>query len=132
MTVSFNARKSKSSNLNLLHLAELKSNLKGTYTFKQGDEHKIEISGHPRYIDSLNTRVINDQLTLGSRFPFCNETTPFEITITQPRLEKIFIDAESTVTIEDFENQSDLHIKLSQKSFLDIHRFEGLKISMLL
>lgn len=111
----------------LASFSGIKSTLKGTYIFKQGDEHKIEISGHPRYIDSLNTRVINDQLTLGNRFPFCNETTPFEITITQPRLEKIFIDAESTVTIEDFENQSDLHIKLSQKSFLDIHRFEGLK-----
>lgn len=39
------------SQFELASFSGIKSTLKGTYTFKQVDEHKIEISGHPRYID---------------------------------------------------------------------------------
>lgn len=35
----------------------VKSSLKGKYIFKQGKEYQIEISGYPRYIDSLSKQV---------------------------------------------------------------------------
>ena len=41
-------------------------------------------------------------------------------------MKKLFIDAESRITIEDFKDQSELDIKLSQKSFLDINQYKGL------
>lgn len=105
----------------------VRSSLNGNYVIKQGDTHKIEISGPPRYIDSLSTQVINKELNMDNRYPFCQEATSFEITITLPQLEKVFIDAESTVTLEDFYNQNDLNIKLTQKSILEIKRFDGLQ-----
>ena len=105
----------------------VKSTLKGNYVFKQGKEHQIEIKGHPRYIDSLSKRVYKQQLTLSNQYPFCHEDNDYEITVTLPQLKKLFIDAESRITVEDFKNQSELDIKLSQKSFLDIKRYKGLR-----
>ena len=105
----------------------VKSTLRGNYVIKQGKKHQIEIMGHPRYIDSLSKRVYKQQLTLSNQHPFCHEDNDYEITITLPQLKKLFIDAESRITVEEFKNQSELDIKLSQKSFLDIKRYQGLR-----
>ena len=105
----------------------VKSTLRGNYVIKQGKKHQIEIMGHPRYIDSLSKRVYKQQLTLSNQHPFCHEDNAYEITITLPQLKKLFIDAESRITVEEFKNQSELDIKLSQKSFLDIKRYQGLR-----
>ena len=105
----------------------VKSTLKGNYFFKQGKEHQIEITGHPRYIDSLSKRVYKQQLRLSNQYPFCHEDNNYEITVTLPQLKKLFIDAESRITVEDFKDQSELDIKLSQKSFLDIKHYKGLR-----
>ena len=64
----------------------VKSTLKGNYFFKQGKEHQIEITGHPRYIDSLSKRVYKQQLTLSNQYPFCHEDNDYEITVTLPQL----------------------------------------------
>ena len=105
----------------------VKSTLRGNYVIKQGKKHQIEITGHPRYIDSLSKRVYKQQLTLSNQHPFCHEDNDYEITITLPQLKKLFIDAESRIKVEEFKNQSELDIKLSQKSFLDIKRYQGLR-----
>ena len=108
----------------------VKSTLKGNYVFKQGEKYQIEIMGHPRYIDFLSKRVYMQQLTLSNQYPFCHEDNDYEITVILPQLKKLFIDAESRITIEDFKDQSELDIKLSQKSFLDIKRYKGFEVSM--
>jgi hypothetical protein len=41
-------------------------------------------------------------------------------------IKHLFIDAESHVIFDDFENQTDLYINLSKKSFLEINRFQGM------
>ena len=64
---------------------------------------------------------------MSNQYPFCHEDNDYEITVTLPQLKKLFIDAESRITIEDFKDQSELDIKLSQKSFLDIKRYKGLR-----
>lgn len=69
----------------------VRSSLNGNYVIKQGDTHKIEISGPPRYIDSLSTQVFNKELKMDNRYPFCQEATSFEITITLPQLEKVLL-----------------------------------------
>ena len=97
----------------------------GAYTLKQGSKHSIEITGHPRYLDSLSIQVYNKRLSISNRFPFCENKTPFDVVITLPKVKEIFIDAKSKVTIEDFEKQEDLNITLSKKSFLDINQFKG-------
>lgn len=95
------------------------------YTLKQGSKHSIEITGHPRYLDSLSSQVYNKRLSISNRFPFCKNKTPSDVVITLPKVKEIFIDAKSKVTIEDFEKQEDLNITLSKKSFLDINQFKG-------
>lgn len=104
---------------------QLETFVPGEYTLKQGLKHSIEITGHPRYLDSLSSQVYNDRLSILNRFPFCENDTQFKVVITLPKIKKIFIDAKSKVTIEDFEKQEDLSITLSKKSFLDINRFKG-------
>ena len=105
----------------------IKSSLNGNYTFKQGEEYTIQIVGHPHYIDSLSIQVHNQQLFLSNQYPFCRKDNNYEITVTLPQLKKLFIDAESHITIEGFNGQSELDLRLSQKSFLDIKRNKGLR-----
>lgn len=64
---------------------------------------------------------------MSNHYPFCNENNNYEIIVTLPYLKKLFIDAESNITIEDFDGQSELDIKLSQESFLNIERFKGIR-----
>ena len=89
-----------------------------------------KITGHPRYIDSLSKWVYKQQLTLSNQYPFCHEDNDYYITVTLPQLKKLFIDAESRITVEDFKDQSELDIKLSQKSFLDIKSYRVFEVSM--
>ena len=105
----------------------VKSSLRGDYVFKQGEKYQMEIYGNPRYIDSLSKQVYKQQLVLNSKYPFCHDKGTYEITIIFPELKQLYIDAKSRITVEDFQNQTGLNVRLSQKSFLDIHRFRGLK-----
>ena len=104
---------------------QLETFVPGEYTLKQGSKHSIEITGHPRYLDSLSSQVYNKRLSISNRFPFCEDNTPFKAVITLPKIKEILIDAKSKVTLEDFENQEDLNITLSKKSLLDINQFQG-------
>lgn len=104
---------------------QLETFVPGEYTLKQGSTHSIEITGHPRYLDSLSNQVYNKRLSISNRFPFCEDNAPFKAVITLPKIKKILIDAKSKVTIEDFENQEELSITLSKKSLLDINQFKG-------
>ena len=104
---------------------QLETFVPGEYTLKQGSTHSIEITGHPRYLDSLSSQVYNKRLSISNRFPFCEDNTPFKAVITLPKIKEILIDAKSKVTLEDFENQEDLNITLSKKSLLDINQFKG-------
>ena len=104
---------------------QLETFVPGEYTLKQGSTHSIEITGHPRYLDSLSSQVYNKRLSISNRFPFCEDNTPFKAVITLPKIKEILIDAKSKVTLEDFENQEDLNITLNKKSLLDINQFKG-------
>ena len=105
----------------------------GKYTLKQGKNHAIEITGHPRYIDSLSNQVYNNKLSISNRFAFCKNNTSLEVVITLPKIKHLVIDAESDITIEDFVDQEDLYINLNKKSFININRFKGThKLFMLL
>lgn len=112
---------------------QLETFVPGEYTLKQGVNHSIEITGHPRYLDSLRSQVYNERLSISNRFAFCENNTQVKVVITLPKIKEIFIDAKSKVTIDDFENQEDLNIILSKKSILDFNRFKGVnKLQMLL
>lgn len=100
--------------------------VQGAYTFKQGKQHQIKITGHPRFLDSLSTRVHLETLSITNRFPFCKNKAKLSVEITLPTIKHLFIDAESHLTIDDFDNQDDLYINLSKKSFLEINRFQGM------
>ena len=104
---------------------QLETFVPGEYTLKQGSTHSIEITGHPRYLDSLSSQVYNKRLSISNRFPFCEDNTPFKAVITLPKIKEILIDAKSKVALEDFENQEDLNITLNKKSLLDINQFKG-------
>ena len=104
---------------------QLETFVPGEYTLKQGSTHSIEITGHPRYLDSLSSQVYNKRLSISNRFPFCEDNAPFKAVITLPKIKKILIDAKSKVTLEDFENQEELSITLNKKSFLYINQFKG-------
>lgn len=106
---------------------EIISHLPGEYTIKQADFHRIEVHGHQRYIDSLSTRVFNNKVYLDNKSPFCQENTNFGITVYMTNLKHLFVDEKSTIVIEDFEDQTDLSISLTKKSFLEIKRFNGLR-----
>ena len=84
---------------------QLETFVPGEYTLKQGSTHNIEITEHPRYLDSLSSQVYNKRLSISNRFPFCEDNAPFKALITLPKIKKILIDAKSKVTLEDFENQ---------------------------
>ena len=106
---------------------EIVSHLPGEYTIKQANHHKIEVYGHKRYIDSMSTRVFNNKVYLDNKSPFCQEHTNFGITIYMSDLKNLFVDEKSSIIIEDFEEQTDLSINLTKKSFLEIKRFKGLR-----
>lgn len=109
------------------HFTQIETFVPGEYTFKQGKNHQIEITGNPRYLDSLNNYVNYETLSISNRFPFCENKAQLKIEITAPKIKDLFIDAESKVTIKDFVNQDDLNINLSKKSFLEINRFQGMR-----
>jgi len=104
----------------------IESFVQGAYTFKQSKQHQIKITGHPRYLDSLSTQVNLETLSITNRFPFCENKAQLKVEITLPMIKHLFIDAESHVIFDDFENQTDLYINLSKKSFLEINRFQGM------
>ena len=64
---------------------------------------------------------------LHNAVPFYQEHTNFSITIYITDLNDLNVNDENTIKIEDFENQSNLTINLTKKSFLTINRFEGLR-----
>ena len=98
--------------------------VQGTYTLKQGKQHQIKITGHTRYLDSLSTQVHNETLSITNRFPFCDNKAQLTIELTLPKVKNLFIDANTRITIDDFDDQDDLYINLSKKSFLEINRFQ--------
>ena len=104
---------------------QLETFVPGEYTLKQGSTHNIEITEHPRYLDSLSSQVYNKQLSISNRFPFCEDNAPFKALINLPKIKKILIDTKSKVILEDFENQEELSITLNKKSILDINQFKG-------
>ena len=104
---------------------QLETFVPGEYTLKQGSTHNIEITEHPRYLDSLSSQVYNKRLSISNRFPFCEDNAPFKALINLPKIKKILIDTKSKVILEDFENQEELSITLNKKSILDINQFKG-------
>lgn len=106
---------------------QIESFVPGNYVLKQGKQHSIQLKGHPRYLDSIKTHVNQGKLLLSNRFPFCENNTQVELVITMPKINYLFINAKSNITIEDFEKQENLYLNLSKKSFLEINRFEGLR-----
>ena len=104
---------------------QLETFVPGEYTLKQGSTHSIEITEHPRYLDSLSSQVYNKRLSISNRFPFCEDNAPFKALINLPKIKKILIDTKSKVILEDFENQEELSITLNKKSILDINQFKG-------
>ena len=98
----------------------------GEYTFKQGKEHEIKITAHPRYLDSLNTSIHHGKLSISNRFPFCENKTDLKVEITLPKIKNLFFNAKSTILLNDFINQENLSINLSKKSILEINQFEGM------
>ncbi|MDA9244763.1 DUF2807 domain-containing protein [Flavobacteriaceae bacterium] len=106
---------------------QITSHLPGEYTIKQADYHRVEVSGHQRYIDSLSLHVINKKVHLGNKSPFCQEHTNFDVTIYMTDLQNLFINEKSNIVIENFEKQTDLSVSLTKKSFLEINRFKGLR-----
>ena len=77
----------------------------GEYSFKQGKEHEIKITAHPRYLDSLNTNVHHGKLSISNRFPFCENKTDLKVEITLPKIKKLFFNAKSTIYMNDFVNK---------------------------
>lgn len=98
----------------------------GEYSFKQGKEHEIKITAHPRYLDSLNTNVHHGKLSITNRSPFCENKTDLKVEITLPKIKNLFFNAKSTIYMNDFVHQEDLTINLRKKSFVEINRFEGM------
>ncbi len=107
--------------------AQIDTFVPGHYTFKQGNEHHIKITGNPQYLDSLSSVVYNNKLVLSNRFPFCEGNAQLNVVITTPKVNHLFVDAESTITLEDFDQQEDLYVNLSKNSFLTINRFKGMR-----
>ena len=105
----------------------ISTHLNGTYTLKQGDNYQMEIKGSKRYLDSLVSYVHNKQLTIDNNAPFCTAETHLEILITLPTLKHIAFDGQSEVTIDNFKNQNELSIQLSEYSNLSLSEFNGLK-----
>ena len=105
---------------------QIETFVKGSYTIKQGKHHQIKITGHPRYLDSLSTQVYQKTLSISNRFPFCENKAQLNVEITLPRVKQLFVDAESRISIDDFNDQDDLYVNLSKKSFLEINRFQGM------
>lgn len=105
---------------------QIETFVQGAYTFKQGKQHQIKITGHPRFLDSLSTQVHHETLSITNRFPFCKNKTKLKVEITLPVIKHLFINAESHLTIDDFDNKADLYVNLSEKSFLEINRFQGM------
>jgi len=117
----------KSRSFDLPYFNQIVSHLPGEYTIKQADYHRIEVTGHQYYIDSLATVVTEKKAFLHNTVPFCQEHTNFSITIYMTDLNDLNVNDESTIKIDDFKNQSNLTISLTKKSFLTINRFEGLR-----
>lgn len=103
------------------------SHLEGNYTFKQGEKYQIEISGEKRYVDSLKVNTSHSVLTLKNHMPICSSSVPFEIVVTVPQLQHISILRESQVKIDDFTDQEELTIDLTDNSQLEIGTLTGLK-----
>lgn len=103
------------------------SHLEGNYIFKQGEKHQIEISGEKRYVDSLRINTSHGLLNLKNHMPHCSSSVPFSIVVTVPELHHISILRKSEVQIDDFINQDDLSIDLTDNSQLELNTLSGLK-----
>lgn len=99
----------------------------GNYVLKQGNQHNVNLKGHPRYLDSIKTYINNGKLQITNRFPFCENNTQVEVVITLSKLNQLFIHAKSNIRIEEFDQQDNLYLNLNKKSFLEINRFKGLR-----
>lgn len=103
------------------------SHLEGNYIFKQGEKHQIEISDEKRYVDSLRINTSHGLLNLKNHMPHCSSSVPFSIVVTVPELHHISILRKSEVQIDDFINQDDLSIDLTDNSQLELNTLSGLK-----
>lgn len=113
--------------LSLKPFNHISTHLNGTYIIKQGNSYQMEVKGSKRYLDSLVGYVHNKQLTIENNAPFCTAETHFEIIVILPTLEHITFDGQSEIKIDDFKDQSELSIQLSEHSNLYLNSFEGLK-----
>lgn len=72
----------KSRSFDLLYFNQIVSHLPGEYTIKQADYHRIEVTGHQYYIDSLATVVTEKKHFFTTLFHFAKNTQTFPLPFT--------------------------------------------------
>ncbi len=90
----------------------------------QGENQKVVAVGHENIIERLKTEVHNDvwdvHLQQGSYRDY--ELT---IYITIPNIEQVYVTGSGDITINDFEGQADLDLKISGSGKLTLNEMEG-------
>lgn len=110
-----------------IQLAPFKSiyfQIAGVVTIKQGQEQQVLVTSQSNIIQRLNTSVVND--TWEIRFGSGNYTYDrMEIIITVPDISRVILAGSGSMTVEAFDNQSDLEFGLLGSGNILIDQLSG-------
>ena len=97
----------------------------GVVNIKQGPVQQVMVTSQANIIQSLNTRVVNNtwEINFGSNGSYNYRV--MEITITLPNVSGIALSGSGSMTLEAFENQSELQIALLGSGNMDIEQLVG-------
>lgn len=96
----------------------------GTIILTQGPTQEVKITANDNIIEELKTNVNAGIWDIDFQND-CYSNYNLKINITVPNIDKVYISGSGDITVNDFENQNDMTIKLSGSGKINLNKITG-------
>ncbi|MEO1436891.1 MAG: head GIN domain-containing protein, partial [Bacteroidota bacterium] len=114
-----------SQNFNVSAFSGLTLAISANVTITQGDEQSVSIMGQQNILDALALSVSNSNCTIEFNGPGCFNYNELTIEITVPDMNQLELVSSGIITLNDFEDQDDLDLRISGSGNINLNSYSG-------